>query len=83
MAQMHIPGMSIAVVQAGEPVLIKSYGFANIEHSIPATERTVYEIASIAKTLAAMLTMMLVDDSCIALDDTIAYKRDPSTSPRQ
>jgi CubicO group peptidase (beta-lactamase class C family) len=30
MAQMQIPGMSIAVVQAGEPVLIKSYGFANI-----------------------------------------------------
>jgi D-alanyl-D-alanine carboxypeptidase len=47
MAEMHIRGMSIAVVQAGEPVPIESYGFANIEHSIPATERTVYEIASI------------------------------------
>ena len=44
MAEMHIPGMSIAVVQAGEPVPIKSYGFANIEPSIPASERTVYEI---------------------------------------
>jgi D-alanyl-D-alanine carboxypeptidase len=78
MAEMHIPGMSIAVVQAGEPVLIKSYGFANIEHSIPATERTVYEIASIGKTLTAMLTMMLVDDGCIALDDTIVdYLENP------
>jgi len=43
MAEMHIPGMSIAVMQAAEPALIKSYGFANIEHSIPATERTVYQ----------------------------------------
>jgi len=33
MAGMRIPGMSIAVVQAGEPVPIKSYGFANIEHN--------------------------------------------------
>ena len=47
MAEMHIPGMSIAVVQAAAPVPIKSYGFANIESSIPATERTVYEIALI------------------------------------
>ncbi|UNU24430.1 serine hydrolase domain-containing protein [Microcoleus vaginatus] len=47
MAEMHIPEMSIAVVEAEEPVLIQSYGFANIEHSIPATERRVYEIASI------------------------------------
>ena len=29
------------------------------------------EIASIGKTLTAVLTMMLVDDGCIALDDTI------------
>ncbi len=47
MAEMHISGMSIAVVQAAAPVPIKSYGLANIEPSIPATERTVYEIASI------------------------------------
>ncbi len=68
----------LALVQAGEPVPIKSYDFAHIKHSIPATERTVYEIASIGKTLTAMLTMMLVDDGCIALDDTIVdYLENP------
>lgn len=78
MAETHIPGIALAVVQAGEPVLMKGYGFANIEHSIPATEHTVYEIASIGKTFTAMLTMMLIEDGCISLNDAIVdYLENP------
>ncbi len=71
MTQEHIPGLSIAVVQDGEPVLVKGYGLANVEHSVPATEQTVYEIASIGKTFTATVTMMLVEEGVISLDDSI------------
>ena len=43
MTQNQIPGLSVAVVQGGKPVLVKGYGLANIEHSVPATEHTVYK----------------------------------------
>ncbi|WP_276748838.1 serine hydrolase domain-containing protein [Chlorogloeopsis fritschii] len=78
MTQNQIPALSVAVVQEGEPVLVKGYGWANLEHSVPATERTVYEIASVGKTFTATLIMMLVEEGVISLDDAIAtvvYRR--------
>lgn len=71
MAQNQIPGISIAVIQEGEAVLVKGYGLANIEHSVPATEHTVYEIASVGKTFTATLTMMLVEEGVISLEEPI------------
>ncbi|PSB46607.1 hypothetical protein C7B80_12920 [Cyanosarcina cf. burmensis CCALA 770] len=54
-----IPGLSVAVVKDGIPLLIKGYGLANVELSVPATEDSVYELASVGKTSTAA-TMMLV-----------------------
>jgi CubicO group peptidase (beta-lactamase class C family) len=72
MTQNQIPGLSVAVVQEGKPVLVKGYGLANVEHSVPATEHTVYEIASVGKTFTATVTMMLVEEGVISLDQPIA-----------
>lgn len=78
MAREHIPGLSVAVVQEGEPILVKGYGLANVEHSVPATESTVYEIASIGKTFTATVTMMLVEEGVISLKDLIVdYLENP------
>jgi CubicO group peptidase (beta-lactamase class C family) len=76
LTQQHIPSLSVAVVREGTPVLRKSYGMANLEHFIPATERSVYEIASVGKTFTAMLTMMLVEEGKISLDSPIALYLD-------
>ncbi|MFN6569007.1 serine hydrolase domain-containing protein [Dendronalium sp. ChiSLP03b] len=72
MAKNQIPGLSFAVVQEGELVLVKGYGLANLEHSVPATEHTVYEIASVGKTFTATVTMMLVEEGVISLEEAIA-----------
>lgn len=39
----RIPGASAAVLQGGA----QEVGYANVEHDVPATADTVYEIASI------------------------------------
>ena len=72
MAQYQIPGLSVAVVQESEPILVKGYGLANVEHSVPATKHTIYEIASVGKTFTATVTMMLVEEGVISLDEPIA-----------
>lgn len=72
----QIPGLSVAVVREGEGVLVKGYGLANVEHGVPASEKTVYEIASVGKTFTATATMMLVEAGVISLEDAIAQYLD-------
>ena len=79
----QIPGLSVAVVQGGEPVLTKGYGLANLEHSVPATEKTVYEIASVGKTFTATVTMILVKEGVISLNDRITNYLDNPPSAWQ
>ncbi len=62
MHKRHIPGVSIAIVQDGKVVRAKGYGMANVELSVPATEKTVYQLASVTKTFTAAAIMMLVEE---------------------
>lgn len=45
------PGLAIAVVRAGKVVLKRGYGYANLEHRIPITPATVFDVASVSKHL--------------------------------
>ena len=47
MRNLHIPGISLAVVRNGRIVKAKGYGLANIEANSAAAPKTVYEIGSI------------------------------------
>jgi CubicO group peptidase (beta-lactamase class C family) len=76
-----IPGLSVAVVRNDIPILMKGYGWANLELSVPATEHSVYEIASVGKPFTATATMMLVEENKISLDDKIVdYLDHPPTA---
>ena len=72
MTEKQIPGMSVAVIKDGKSLLTRGYGIANLEHSVPATEKTVYEVASVGKTFTATVVMMLVEEGTIELDKAIA-----------
>jgi CubicO group peptidase (beta-lactamase class C family) len=71
-AQQRIPGLSIAVLRNGALDYAKGYGFANLEHETPATERTVYQSGSIGKQFTAALVMSLVEDGRLALDESLS-----------
>lgn len=72
MTENQIPGMSVAVVKEGKLLLVKGYGTANLEQNVPATEKTVYEVASVGKTFTASVVMMLVEERVIELDRAVA-----------
>src|SRR5204862_3317068 len=52
-------------------VLVKGYGFANLENDIPAAPRTVYRIGSLTKQFTAAAIMMLVERGGLKLTDTL------------
>jgi D-alanyl-D-alanine carboxypeptidase len=77
----RVPGMSIAVVRGGKIEKSKGYGLADVENNVPATERTVYQWASITKQFTAEAIMLLVQDRKLRLEDRLAryYTNAPAT----
>jgi CubicO group peptidase (beta-lactamase class C family) len=67
-----IPGVSLAVVKDGRVVKASGYGFAELENHVPATPRSVYEIASLSKQFTATALMMLVEEGKVSLDDPVS-----------
>lgn len=70
-ARQKIPGASIAVVRHGKIVKEAGYGFANVEHRVPARPETIYQSGSVGKQFTAALTLLLAADGKFALDDPI------------
>ena len=71
MLKRQIPSVSLAVVQNGKVVKLKSYGLANMELNVPATTKSLYQIQSITKSFIACAMMLLAEDGKIGLDDKI------------
>jgi CubicO group peptidase (beta-lactamase class C family) len=66
-----VPSISVAVAQHGKIVWEEGFGWANREEGIPATENTMYSLASISKPFTATALMTLVQAGKIDLDKPI------------
>jgi serine beta-lactamase-like protein LACTB len=68
MASTHVPGLSVAVVENGEYEWAQGFGFADLENNVPASERTLFRLASISKSLTATAAMQLWERGRLDLD---------------
>jgi D-alanyl-D-alanine carboxypeptidase len=62
-------GLSIAVARGDRLILSKGYGKADLEHGVPATETSVFRIASVTKQFTAAAILRLAEQGKLALDD--------------
>src|SRR5215213_9959577 len=60
--ELKIPAFSAAVVKDQKVLWAKGFGYADVEHKIPATENTPYHLASLTKTFASTILMQLVQE---------------------
>ncbi|SCY22724.1 CubicO group peptidase, beta-lactamase class C family [Alkaliphilus peptidifermentans DSM 18978] len=67
----NIPGASISLIENGELKWIGTFGYADIEEKIEIHKDTVYQVASISKSVTALGIMKLVEDGILNLDDPI------------
>jgi CubicO group peptidase (beta-lactamase class C family) len=65
------PGAAVAVVRDGKLVLSKGYGHADLEHRVPITSTSVFDVASVSKQFAGLAIAMLVEQGKVALSDDI------------
>ena len=70
-AQSGIPGMSAALVQDGEIVWERGFGFQNQEARVRATPDTPYPIADISQTIAAVLVLQCAEQRRLGIDDPV------------
>lgn len=78
MEEFQAVGISAAVVQNGEIVYNKAFGFKNLETQEPLATDDFMRIASISKSFTATSLMQLVDKGVVSLDadvsDLIGFK---------
>ena len=82
-----VPGISVAVVQNGQPVWSTGFGMADLEDSAPATSSTLYRLGSISKPITAVAILQLHERGKLDLDapvqkycPTFPQKDSPITS---
>jgi CubicO group peptidase (beta-lactamase class C family) len=63
-----VPGVSIALVRDGRLAWRRGFGVRDAASRMPVDDDTVFEIASVSKTVFAYAVMQLVDRRTIALD---------------
>jgi CubicO group peptidase (beta-lactamase class C family) len=64
-------GMSIAVLRGADTLVMKGYGYADLELDVPTPARAVYEIGSVTKQFTAASILILRDQGKLSLDDEI------------
>src|ERR1700722_7629095 len=68
MASSHVPGVSVAVVENGEYEWGSGFGLADVENNVPASEHTLFRLASISKSLTATAALLLWERGKLDLD---------------
>jgi beta-lactamase class C len=71
MAKDHIPGMAVGVIVAGQPRVF-NYGVASTQTGQPVTNRTLFELGSVSKTLTATLASLADVDHQLSLSDSVS-----------
>jgi CubicO group peptidase (beta-lactamase class C family) len=71
MAQLRVPGVSIAVINNGEIEWARGYGMADVASGTPVTENTLFQAASISKPVAATAALRLVELGELDLDEDV------------
>jgi CubicO group peptidase (beta-lactamase class C family) len=72
MQKRRIPGLQLAIVKHGKIIKTGNYGLANLQDSIPVSDKTVFTINSITKAFTGVAIMQLVEAGKLRLDAPIS-----------
>ena len=65
------PGCAVGVSRNGEPVLLRAYGMADLEHDVPNGAETIFEAGSVSKQFTAAAIVLLAQEGKLSLDDDV------------
>ena len=71
LVEMGVPSIAVAVARKGEVLWEEGFGWANREDRIPATEHSLYSMASISKPITVTGLMVLRERGLIDIDKPV------------
>ena len=71
MKQVDVPGVSVAVINEGQVEWARGFGSAEIGIGIPVTPDTLFQAASISKPVTSLITLRLVAEGVLDLDEDV------------
>ncbi len=71
--EQHLPGVAYGLVVDGKLVYKGNIGYTDIDKKIPVTSSSMFRIASMSKSFAAMAILKLRDEGKLSLDDPAYY----------
>jgi CubicO group peptidase (beta-lactamase class C family) len=71
MKDWKVPGLAIAVVQGDKVILLKGYGFRDMEKQLPVTPNTLFAIGSITKSFTVTTLGMEMDEGKVDWDKPV------------
>jgi D-alanyl-D-alanine carboxypeptidase len=71
MKQQRIVGLSLAVIQKGEPLVNKGYGLANAEFNVPVSNETVFRLGSVSKQFFTTAILKLQEEGKLSIHDSV------------
>ena len=77
------PGAAVGVLWNGEVVHRAGYGTAHLDHAIPITPETVFDIASISKQFGAMAALLLESEGNLDPDADVTAAVPVNMQPSQ
>jgi CubicO group peptidase (beta-lactamase class C family) len=66
-----VPGIAVAVVKGDKVILLKGYGFRDLEKHLPVTPQTLFAIGSITKSFTVTTLGMLMDEGKVDWDEPV------------
>lgn len=64
-------GCAVGIIRGGQLIYAKGFGSANIEHRIPITADTAFDIASVSKQFTALSIALAAQDGLLSLSDPV------------
>jgi CubicO group peptidase (beta-lactamase class C family) len=74
MKHYHVPGVSLAFFDHGQVAWARSYGLGNVEAKKPVTPETLFQAASVSKSITALAALRLVQQGKLNLDEDVNRK---------
>jgi CubicO group peptidase (beta-lactamase class C family) len=71
-ADKHLVGLSVGVMQNGKVVLTKGYGARDLASRAPVTPQTMFAVGSVTKQFTCGSALMLAEQGKLSFDDPVA-----------
>ncbi|HEY6254120.1 MAG TPA: serine hydrolase [Candidatus Angelobacter sp.] len=71
MKDWKVPGVAVAIVQGDKVILLRGYGYRDVEKKLPVTPKTLFSIGSITKSFTVSTLGMEMDEGKVDWDKPV------------